>query len=100
MRARIITPRRRHSGLSSFSAAFRVLVTGILVIFSNITHVVLAEVASGVTKTVINEISDPSNIADIFSIMPLVWSIAAIMACVLFFPLSYASHLSICPDLS
>ncbi|KAJ7841404.1 major facilitator superfamily multidrug-resistance, DHA1 sub-family [Mycena olivaceomarginata] len=34
----------------------------------------------GVAKTVINEISDPSNIADIFSIMPLVWSIATIMA--------------------
>ncbi|KAJ7352333.1 major facilitator superfamily multidrug-resistance, DHA1 sub-family [Mycena albidolilacea] len=34
----------------------------------------------GVTKTVINEISDPSNIADIFSIMPLVWSVASTMA--------------------
>ncbi|KAJ6570067.1 major facilitator superfamily multidrug-resistance, DHA1 sub-family [Mycena vulgaris] len=33
----------------------------------------------GVTKTVINEIADPTNIADIFSMMPIVWSIGSTM---------------------
>ncbi|KAJ7690121.1 major facilitator superfamily multidrug-resistance, DHA1 sub-family [Mycena rosella] len=34
----------------------------------------------GVSKTVMNEIADPSNIADIFSIMPLIWSLAGTTA--------------------
>jgi len=34
----------------------------------------------GVTKTVINEIADPTNIADIFSLGPLVWCVAATLA--------------------
>ncbi|KAF7375259.1 MFS domain-containing protein [Mycena sanguinolenta] len=34
----------------------------------------------GVTRTVINEIADPSNIADIFSFGPLVWCIASTIA--------------------
>ncbi|KAK7032778.1 MFS domain-containing protein [Favolaschia claudopus] len=34
----------------------------------------------GVTKTVINEIADATNIADIFSMGPLVWSIAGTIA--------------------
>ncbi|KAJ6553629.1 MFS general substrate transporter [Mycena vulgaris] len=31
----------------------------------------------GVTKTVINEISDPTNVADIFSMIPMVWSLGS-----------------------
>ncbi|KAF7369821.1 MFS domain-containing protein [Mycena venus] len=34
----------------------------------------------GVSKTVINEIADPTNIADIFSMMPVVWSLATTIA--------------------
>ncbi|KAJ6577492.1 major facilitator superfamily domain-containing protein [Mycena capillaripes] len=34
----------------------------------------------GVSKTVINEIADPTNIADIFSLGPLVWSVASTVA--------------------
>ncbi|KAJ7746322.1 major facilitator superfamily multidrug-resistance, DHA1 sub-family [Mycena metata] len=34
----------------------------------------------GVSKTVINEIADPTNIADIFSMMPLIWSIGTTVA--------------------
>ncbi|KAJ7039690.1 major facilitator superfamily multidrug-resistance, DHA1 sub-family [Mycena alexandri] len=34
----------------------------------------------GVSKTVINEISDSTNIADIFSIMPLVWAVGVTIA--------------------
>ncbi|KAJ7083615.1 major facilitator superfamily multidrug-resistance, DHA1 sub-family [Mycena belliarum] len=34
----------------------------------------------GVSKTVINEFSDSTNIADIFSMMPLVWSLGATLA--------------------
>ncbi|KAJ7616005.1 major facilitator superfamily multidrug-resistance, DHA1 sub-family [Roridomyces roridus] len=34
----------------------------------------------GVSKTVMNEISDPTNAADIFSLMPLMWSIGSTMS--------------------
>ncbi|KAJ7039675.1 major facilitator superfamily multidrug-resistance, DHA1 sub-family [Mycena alexandri] len=34
----------------------------------------------GVSKTVINEIADPTNIADIFSMMPLIWSLGTTVA--------------------
>ncbi|KAJ6577483.1 major facilitator superfamily multidrug-resistance, DHA1 sub-family [Mycena capillaripes] len=34
----------------------------------------------GVSKTVLNEIADPTNIADIFSMGPLVWSVASTVA--------------------
>ncbi|KAJ7510504.1 major facilitator superfamily multidrug-resistance, DHA1 sub-family [Mycena galericulata] len=34
----------------------------------------------GVSKTVINEIADPTNIADIFAIMPLIWCVGATLA--------------------
>ncbi|KAJ7116513.1 major facilitator superfamily domain-containing protein [Mycena epipterygia] len=34
----------------------------------------------GVSKTVVNEIADSTNIADIFSIMPLVWSVSSTVA--------------------
>ncbi|KAJ7671510.1 major facilitator superfamily multidrug-resistance, DHA1 sub-family [Mycena polygramma] len=34
----------------------------------------------GVTRTVVNEIADPTNIADIFSMMPLTWSIGSTIA--------------------
>ncbi|KAJ6608660.1 major facilitator superfamily domain-containing protein [Mycena sp. CBHHK59/15] len=34
----------------------------------------------GVSKTVMNEISDPTNVADIFSLIPVMWSIGATMS--------------------